>query len=239
MANTQLPISEYIKQGIFILIIISVALFGIKGCRKYQKKRAVIIQLTSQTSESSSYEQFYTTDAQTTLLKTMYQMHLATELGMTPEETLQEVMEESEALLDTDNDKELPVRKAIIRDTLLSNFDNCKKLGIFSDQSNLFSLEKGEIPIIKTGPSANEDVVISTIIPVSVLDGVDKLIPNLVISPPTENANKVANMKLNEFEIARAKQFAKALEDADLITQEAYKKIFDYYESKAKISIAP
>jgi hypothetical protein len=239
MANTQLPISEYLKQGVFILIIISVALFGIKGCRKYQKKRAVIIQLTSQTSESSSYEQFYTTDAKATLLKTMYQMHLATELGMTPEETLKEVMEESEALLDTDNDRELPIRKAIIRDTLLSNFDNCKKLGIFADQSNLFALEKGEIPIIKIGPSANEDVVISTIIPSSVLDGVDKLIPNLVVSPPTENANNVANMKLNEFEIARAKQFAKALEDAELITQEAYKKIFDYYESKAKISIAP
>ena len=71
------------------------------------------------------------------------------------------------------------------------------------------------------------------------LDGVDKLIPNLVISPPTENANKVANMILNEFEIARAKQFAKALEDADLIEQEAYKKIFDYYESKTKTSIDP
>lgn len=169
----------------------------------------------------------------------MYQMHLATELGMTPEETLKEVMEESEALLATDNDKELPVRKAIIRDTLLSNFDNCKKLGIFSDQSNLFTLEKGEIPMIKIGPSANEDIVISTIIPASVLDGVDKLIPNLVISPPTENANKVANMNLNEFEIARAKQFAKALEDADLIEQEAYKKIFDYYESKTKTSIDP
>ncbi len=239
MSDTQLPVTEYIKQGIFLLIIISVALFGIKSCRKYQKKRSVIIELTSQISESSSYEQFYAKDAQATLLKTMYQMHLATELGMTPDETLKEVMEESEDLLDTDHDNELTIRKALIRDSLLSNFDNCKKLGIFTDQSNLFTLEKGEIPIIKSGPSTDEDVVISTIIPASVLEGVDKLIPNLVISPPNADGSKPGGKKLNEFEIARAKQFVKSLKEADLIEKEAYQKIFDYYERQTMKSIDP
>lgn len=234
MAKTELPVSEYVKQGIFVLIILAIALFGIKSCRKYQKKRAIIIELTSHTSDSASYEQFYAADARATLLKAMYQLHLAAELGHTPAEMLKEVMEEPEGLIDTENKAELPASKQLIREALLSNYENCKKLGIFSDPSNLLTLEKGEeLPTIKSGPSAGEEVMITHIIPTSVLAGVDKLLPNLVISPPADETGKPTTKRLNNFEIARAKKFAGSLSRAGLIERDALQKITEYYDKAA------
>ncbi|MFK7910727.1 MAG: hypothetical protein AB8F34_08990 [Akkermansiaceae bacterium] len=232
MSETNLPVSEYIKQGIFIVVIIAIALFGIKTCRKYQNKRDVIIELTSHASESSAYEQFYAKDARSNLLKAMHQIHLAVELGHTPTEILKEVMEESEKLMDTETREELPLSKQLIRDSLLSNYDNCKKLGVFTDPTNLILLEKGELPTIKEGPSSGEEAVIANIIPASLLEGVDKLIPNLVISPPPSEEEASVSSKLNEFEIARAKKFAKSLATADLIEKDAYKRIIDHFDAQ-------
>lgn len=231
MADTRLPASEYIKQGIFILVILGLALFGIKSCRKYQKKRDVVIELTSYTSDSSAYEQFYAGDARGTLLKAMHQMHLAAELGHTPVEILEEVMEESKGLLDAEDKADLPLRKQIVRDALLNNYENCRKLGVFSDPNNMLKLERGELPVISGGPSEGEEAVITTIIPASLLDGVDKLVPNLVIGPPAEEDGKPGTGKPNEFEIARAKSFAKSLAEADLIENDAYKKIIRHFDS--------
>ena len=239
MANTSLPISEYVKQAVFIIIILAIAVFGIKSCRKYQNKRAIIVELTSHTSKSASYEQFYAKDAQSTLLKAMHQMHLAAELGMTPVEILQKVMEESEGLLDTDHKPELPASKQLIRDSLLSNYDNCKKLGIFSAPENIIALEKGELPIIQSGPATDEIAVIATIIPTSVLPGVDKLIPNLIISPPPPEDAPAAKQKLNNFEIARAKKFAESLASASLIEREAYKKVVEFYDQASENADKP
>ena len=56
--KVQVHYSEYVKQGIYAIIVIGIALFGIKSCRKFQQKRAVIVELSSCASESAAYEQF-------------------------------------------------------------------------------------------------------------------------------------------------------------------------------------
>ena len=43
MSNTPTHYGEYIKQGFLIVVILGVTLFGIKSCRKYQKKKQELI----------------------------------------------------------------------------------------------------------------------------------------------------------------------------------------------------
>ena len=209
MANTQVHYSEYIKQGIFLILVLALALFGIKSCRKYQKKRDLIIELSSTASESAAYEQFYAENAHSNLYKSMYQMHLGAQLGLTPSEIIGSVMEEDEKMFSTEKKDDLPIRQELIRDALLSNYDNCVKLAIFEDANNLDQLSNGIPPIIQQGPAKGETAIIQLVIPSSVLPGVDKLLPNLMISPPQEYTKKAGSTAFNNFEIARAKKLAR------------------------------
>ncbi|BDS05842.1 hypothetical protein NT6N_08820 [Oceaniferula spumae] len=234
MSDTQLPVSEYVKQGIFIIAIIAIAIFGIKTCRKFQKKKQIVIELTSHASESAAYEQFYQDNANQNLLKALYQMQLGVELGMTPSEILDKVMQKDEGeLFSTENTEKLPVRQELIREALLSNYDNCLKLGLFDDQLNLNAMENGEIPSVTKGPAEGEEIVIQQILPASVLPGADKLLPNLSISPPLVDGQKKP-AKPTDFEVARAKRLAQQLANADLIENEVYAKVLEYYEKLAK-----
>lgn len=227
--KVQVHYSEYVKQGAFAVVVIGIALFGVKSCRKYQQKRAVIIELSSCASESAAYEQFYTENASSNLYKSMHQMHLGVQLGLTPPEILQSVMDEEEKMFSTEKKEDLPIRQALIRDALLSNYDNCVKLAIFEESNNIESLSNGEAPTINKGPAAGEVVTIQSIIPSYILPGVDKLLPNLMISPPKQSAQQPKSATFNNFEIARAKKLAKSLTSAGLIEQDAYKKIVEFY----------
>ena len=95
----------------------------------------------------------------------MHQMHLGVQLGLTPPEILQSVMDDEEKMFSTEKKEDLPVRQALIRDALLSNYDNCVKLAIFEDSNNIESLSNGEAPTIKNGPAAGEVATIQSIIP--------------------------------------------------------------------------
>ncbi|MBT8036198.1 MAG: hypothetical protein KJO21_01520 [Verrucomicrobiae bacterium] len=228
MSNQPIIFSEYIKQGIIVAIVIGLALFGFKSYRKHQQKRQVIIELSSHASESAAFEQFYQENARENLFKSMHQIHLGVKLGLTPQEVLDKVMRVDEALFSSDDLTELPIRKTLIRDALLSNFDNCVKLGLFSDASNIATLSKGEFPTIFKGPAIGEQAVIQFIIPSSVLPGVDKLLPNLIISPPTDPSNN-ASTRINNFEISRAKKLTKSLADAALIERAAHQQVVKFY----------
>ena len=160
----------------------------------------------------------------------MYQLHLAAELGHIPSDIMEDVMDQSSTFMDSSEDNKLTPREQLIKESLLNNYENCIKLGIFTDPSNLTNLEKGELPIIKSGPSTDEEAVIETIVPSYVLEGVDKLIPNLVISPPSPTQKNKTLKRLNEFEVARAKSFTQALVNARLIEGDSYKKITEYIE---------
>ena len=231
MSNTPTHYSEYIKQGVFVILILSISLFGIKKCRKYQKKRQVIIELSSHASESAAYEQFYTENAHHNLFQSMHQIHLGVELGLTPSEIVKKVTgAEDDNFMSSEKQEDLPTSIVLIREALLSNYDNCVKLGIFDDSNNLESLSKGEAPTIGKGPAAGEVVVIQHVISSSILPGIDKLLPNLVISPPAGDNKKDDEPPFDNFKIARAKKLAESLSRADLIEREASRKVIDYYD---------
>jgi hypothetical protein len=231
MSNNNTPVSEYIKQAVFLLLIASLVLFGIKSCRTFQKKRQVVIELDSHINESAAYEQFYTETAHENLIQAMYQMHLATELGMTPLEILNKVNEREKEMFETQKEKNIPIREALIRDALLSNYDNCLKLGIFDDPTNLTELSYGELPTITKGPAKGQFAVIHHIISSSILPGADKLLPNMIIGPPAENDSHAIG---TQFDKARAKLLAQALNRANLIETSDLKKVTDYYDKLAK-----
>lgn len=227
MSETYPHYSEYIKQGVFIIIVLAIALFGIKSCRNFQKKKAVTVELSAHASESAAYEQFYKESAQENLLKAMYQMHLGEELGLTPDEIIAKVIDSEKELFASGQEKQIPIRKALIRDALLSNYDNCHKLGIFDIPLNIDALAKGKMPTITKGQTANEEIVISSIISDKILPGVDKLLPNMIISPP--RTKKTLDQETH-FERARAKLLAESLSNAELIENDAYKKVVHAYD---------
>ena len=227
MSNNNTPVSEYLKQGFFLLLIASILLFGIKSCRTFQKKRQVVIELNSHMNESAAYEQFYTETAHENLIHAMYQMHLGSKLGMTPLEILNKVNEREKEMFKTQQKKSIPVRESLIRDALISNYDNCLKLGIFDDPANLTALSNGELPTITQGPAEGELAVIRHIISSSILPGADKLLPNMIIGPPAENDRTAID---TQFDKARAKLLAQALHRANLIEPSDSQKVTDYYD---------
>jgi len=234
MSDPQTPISEYVKQGVFIIAIVAIALFGIKTCRKYQKKRQVVVELSTHSSESAAYEQFYQDNARQNLFKAMHQIHLGVELGMTPGELLDKVMnKDSGEMFSTEEPKALSTRLELIRDALLSNYDNCLKLGIFDNQLNLDALKDGEFPTIAKGPSEGDEVIIDQIIPSYLLPGAEKLLPNLSIAPPLD-AGHDTSKNPSAFEIARSKLLVKELAAAGLIEKEVYAKVLKYYDTMTK-----
>ena len=230
--NYETPISEYIKQGVFIIIIIAIALVGIKSCRKYQKKQDIVLELSSLAGESAAYEQFYTESAQENLLQAMYQIYLGTELGLAPSEIIEKVMRSKEEFFSDSEDTGLTIRKQLIRDALLSNFDNCLKLGLFDSDINLSALANGDMPIINSGPANGEEIVILPIIPPLALPGSDKLLPNMSISPPP-SAHQTSTETL--IQRARAKRLLQSFAEAGLIERDAYKKVLQHYEQNSLI----
>ena len=236
MSNNNTPVSEYIKQGVFLLLIASLALFGIKSCRTFQKKRQVVIELDSHINESAAYEQFYTETARENLVKAMYQMHLGAELGMTPLEILNKVYDREKEMFETQKEKQIPIREVLTRDALLSNYDNCLKLGIFDDPANLTELSYGELPTITKGPAKGQSAVIRPIISSFILPGVDKLLPNMIIGPPAENDLTSID---TQFDKARAKLLAHSLNRAKLIETSDLKKVVDYYDKLDKTKKTP
>lgn len=238
MSDTHLPASEYVKQGIFIIVILALCIFGIKTCRKFQAEKNITLELSSHTSESAAYEQFYRENAEQNLLKTMFHMHSGVKMGKTPSELLTTAMEaDKKDWFSSEEPTELPIRKVLIRDALLSNYNHCLKLGVFEDKLNLKSLSKGEFPTISIGPDEGEQIIIIPIIPSEALPGAEMLLPNMIISPPLKKGEEVKKTKPTEFEIARAKRLAQQLTSASLIEKSAYSKVIDYYKQLASTSL--
>lgn len=233
MPDPHTPVSEYVKQGVFIIVLVALCLFGVKTCRKFQAEKRVVIALASNASESAAYEQFYRENAEQNLFKAMFQMHSGVGFGLTPDEIVDKVMrQETGGLFSTEKAPKLPLRKVLIREALLSNYDNCLKLGVFENRLNLNALEAGEPPAITRGPAEGEDVVVRQIIPAAVLPGADKLLPNLAISPPRATKGKPAPP--TDFDIVRAKRLAQQLASAGLIERDTYNKVVKHYKGAAE-----
>ncbi|MGB0775620.1 MAG: hypothetical protein ACPG32_10745 [Akkermansiaceae bacterium] len=229
MSDTKMPVSYYIKQGVIIALALGLALFGVKTCNRHQDGKAAVAELTPYASEASAFEQFYADNAKADLYKAMYQMHRGTELGMTAPEMLDEINGiEDGGWFSTTDKPTLTDKQRLIKESLLSNFDNCRKLGIFDEQENIDALAEGEPPEIMTGPMAGQKAVVLTVIPEKALPGVDKILPNLLIAPPgkPDTAEKI----YTDFERERAVNLVVDLIRIRLLDQAALQKVSDYFK---------
>lgn len=144
----------------------------------------------------------------------------------TPLEILNKINGREKGFLVSQKEQKIPIREALIRDALISNYDNCLKLGIFEDPTNLTAISNGEFPTITKGPAKGQFAAIRSIISSSILPGAEKLLPNMIICPPIENGQATNNTQLDK---ARAKLLAQALSQANLIEVSDSKKVIDYY----------
>ena len=73
-----------------------------------------------------------------------------------------------------------------MRQTLLHNYENCRKLGLFTRRDAAAVLRTGELPAIEQGPATGQQPVIARILDPSFAPGLDKVVANLEIRPPDE-----------------------------------------------------
>lgn len=115
-----------------------------------------------------------------------------------------------------------PIRERLIRNCLRANYENFLKLGYATDFHTLGVMKNGELPPVRTGPSAGSRAEIGTIIDPSLSPGIDRVIANLEIRPP-----KNPGTPMTDVEVATAKKLAKDLSDAGVIEGEAAMRIID------------
>ncbi len=195
------------------IVLIVAILYGVGMLKKKQRKDAIISDLRSVCSDSSFFSQFHAEDASKALVRGVGLIAEAKQLGIDPDEIISGGLgiEEKYFAMDEDDEGE-PIRQTIIRKCLRANYENFLKLGYTPDYHTLQGMKTGELPPVRTGPSAGTRAEIGTIIDAGLSPGLDRVVANLEIRPPRK-----ANMPMNDVEIAKAKQLAKDLSDAGVI----------------------
>lgn len=226
-----MSIGDLLRYLLITAIGVILAVMCLKWWSKHSTGKAIVAELRSLANPTSSFEQFYAEDANKTLYRTMAQLQLAEErLGKGPREMLDQVFhgKGEGALFPTDgtgDPRYVDPREDLIRTGLLRNYQNCKSLGIFDELDNLEKLAGGDTPLILKGRTKGRKAFLAHIISPEVSPGIEKIVPNLKISPPTTEA-----IRPTEFEIKAAKELAEALSNAELIERSARDRIINHYE---------
>ena len=211
-----------------VILIVGMKLWG-----RQKTDRLVVRELRVLASETSSFEQITPEDAQAALFKSMFFLHLAdSKLKKEPGEVLQKVFhgKGNGALFPTAEMGQTYTdpRETLIREGLLRNDQHCRPLGIFEETDGLNALEEGKIPRIFSGRAAGSSIVIRHIINKDVSPGLEKLIPNMVISPTAQEDEE--DEMPTDLEITQAKSLATLLSGARLIEREAQDRIVEHYD---------
>lgn len=203
-----------------ILLIVAI-LYGVGMFKKKQRKDALITDLKSVCSDSSFFRQFHAEDAEKALVRGVGLIAEAKQLGMDPEKAIDGGLgiEEKYFAMDTDRE-EPPIRERIIRSSLRANYENFLKLGYTADFHTLEGMRNGELPPVRTGPSAGSRAEIGTIIDAALSPGLDRVVANLEIRPPRKK-----DTPMTDVEIAAAKRLAKDLAEAGIIEKQAAERI--------------
>lgn len=205
-----------------ILLIVAV-LYGIGMLKKKQRKDAIISDLKSVCSDSSYFSQFHAADARKALVRGVGLIAEAKQHGLDPDEAINGGLGIKAKYFTVDKAEEgAPIRESIIRSCLRANYENFLKLGYTPDFHTLQGMKDGELPPVRTGPSAGSRAEIGTIIDVALSPGLDRVIANLEIRPPRK-----PDTPMTDVEIARAKQLAKNLSDAGVIEIAAAERIIE------------
>jgi len=226
-----MPIGDLLRYAFLTLLSLVLLAFGMKLWGKHKLEKQITHELESLTSTSSSFEQFYEADAKKSLFLTIYQLHLGEQkLGISPKELLDKVFDarKQDGIFDrTDSSpsRRIDPAKALIRNGLLRNYENSKRLGLFKDSLGLEILARGEAPQIQSGPASGKVVAVGFIISPEISPGIEKVIPNFIIRPPGPD-----NPQATEFEIAQAKLLANSLHDSELLESKARDRIIKAYD---------
>ncbi len=224
------------RYAVITLLFGVVAIFGMKTWNKSKAEKALIIDLRVLTADASMFEQFDRTDAAATLLKTLLKLHEAnSRFGLSTDKALDMVFQlKKDGILEqTDSSRERDnPRQALIRESLLRNLENAKRLGFFNESLSIDMLSRGEAPLISIGPATGKTPEIGFLIDPSVFPGAEKLIPNLVLRPPQNG-----DTPPDEFEVAQARRLADSLQDCQIIERATRDRILDHYENIGKEEI--
>ena len=195
-----------------VVLIIGI-LYGVGMFKKKQRNDAIIVELKSVCSDSSFFRQFHAEDARKALVRGVGLIAEAKQLGIDPDKVIDSGLGIKDKYFAMDEDEEVaPIRESIIRSSLRSNYENFLKLGYTSDFHTLKGMKSGELPPVRTGPSAGSRADIGTIIDPKLSPGLDRVIANLEIRPP-----KKPGTPMNDVEISTAKKLAQNLYEAGVI----------------------
>ncbi len=218
------PSPRYIlTRAAFILAAMVALLFAWGFIKKKQRQSAISAELQSLASDSSFFQQFYPESARKSLVRAIGLIAEANSLGMPPETTIDRGLGIEEKFFENEmEDHDTPVREKIIRTTLRSNYENFLKLGYKPDFHTIAAMKDGELPPIPSGPQMGRKAEIGNLIDPAISPGLEKVIANLEIRPPNQDAQKPTVI-----EIAAAKQLARDLSDARIIEESARDKILE------------
>jgi len=212
-----------LSRALTAIVLIVAILYGVGMFKKKQRKDAIIADLKSVCSDSSFFRQFHAEDARKTLVRGVGLIAEAKQLGIDPDKVIDGGLGIEEKYFAMDEDKEgVPIRESIIRSSLRSNYENFLKLGYTPDFHTLQGMKDGELPPVRTGPSAGSRAEVGTIIDPNLSPGIDRVVANLEIRPP-----KKPGAPMTDVEIASAKQLAKNLFEAGVIEKEASDRIIE------------
>jgi hypothetical protein len=203
-----------------ILLIVAI-LYGIGMLKKKQRKDAIVADLKSVCSDSSFFRQFHAEDARKTLVRGVGLIAEAKQIGIDPDKIIDGGLgiERKYFAMDEDRDGP-PIRERIIRSSLRANYENFLKLGYTPDFHTLEGMKNGELPPVRTGPSAGSRAEIGTIIDPKLSPGLDRVVANLEIRPPRKSETP-----LTDVETATAKRLALDLAEAGVIEKDAAQRI--------------
>jgi len=213
--------ASIVKRAILVIVLLVALLYGFGFIKKKQRINALVTESQILATDSSFFHQFYPEDARKTLISAIGLIAAANELGMTPATFIDRTLGyEKEFLSSTVNRDETP-RQQLIRKTLASNYDNFRKMGYTADFHTLTEMREGRMPAIPSGPMAGRMADVGTIIDPALSPGLDKVVANLRIRPPSEDETQPSDV-----EIAAAKQLAEELTNAGVIETTARDRIF-------------
>lgn len=210
------PSPRYIlTRAIFLITAAFVILYGISLTKKMQRKSAIFAELKSIASDSSYFHQFYAEDAQKSLIRAVALIAEVNQLGTPPDKAIDRALGIEPAYFKpAEKPEEVQPRDKIIRTSLANNYENFRKLGYQPDFQTLATMRDGTLPAIPSGPEAGKKPVIVTLISQAASPGIEKVIANLEIRPPSRE-----NLPPTDLQIAAAKELSNNMADAHIIEE--------------------
>lgn len=210
-----------LTRAAYLIGLLVVIIYVSSFVKKHRRQTAIIAELESITSDSSFYQQFAADDARKSLVRAIGLIAEANLRGIPPDTAISRGMGlKTEFFANESRRQQPPIRERIIRNCLRGNYQNFLKLGYKADSTTLAAMQTGELPAIPAGPLSGRKPVIVNLIDPAISPGLEKVIPNLILRPPSAD-----EAKPTDIEIAAAKRLARDLAEGGFIEDSACDRI--------------